>query len=66
MSDKLKGLRYILDNKMKDADSVFITGHNGPDFDSIGSCIGLYTLVTQLGKKAYIIVDDEPSNNSRH
>ena len=61
MSDKLRGLKYILDLKIKDADSVFIVGHNGPDFDSIGSCIGLYTLATKFGKKAYIIVDDEPS-----
>ena len=61
MSEKLKGLKYILDIKIKDADNVFIIGHNGPDFDSIGSCIGLYTLVSQMGKKAYIIVDDEPS-----
>lgn len=61
MVDKLRNYKSILDSRIKAADSVFIIGHNGPDFDAIGSAFGLYNLVELLRKPAYIIVDDEPS-----
>jgi c-di-AMP phosphodiesterase-like protein len=59
--DTIKGLKDKIEFDIKNSSNVFIVGHNSPDFDSIGSCIGLYVLATSLGKKAYIIVDDEES-----
>ena len=58
---ELKCLRDTLESEIKKSSNVFLVGHNSPDFDSIGSCIGLYTIAEQLGKKVYIIVDDEES-----
>lgn len=54
-------LKEQLDQRIRKCSNVFITGHNGPDFDAIGSSIGLLTYATAIGKKAYIIVDDEPT-----
>lgn len=57
----IRDLKLRLERTINASSKVFIIGHNFPDFDSIGSCIGLHTLALSLGKKAYIIVDDEPS-----
>ena len=57
----IRELKLKLEKEIKFSSKVFIVGHNGPDFDSIGSCIGLHVLATYLDKKAYIIVDDEDS-----
>lgn len=56
-----KNLKETIELEVKKSSNVFIVGHNSPDFDAIGSCIGLYWIVYSLGKKAYIIVDDDPS-----
>lgn len=53
-----KNLKETIELEVKKSSNVFIVGHNSPDFDSIGSAIGLYRIVYALGKKAYIIVDD--------
>lgn len=58
MSTNLKEFRLQLESELKKCSNVFIVGHNQPDFDSIGSAIGLYTLANHFGKEAYIIVDD--------
>ena len=61
MIESIKDLRSRLENKIKSSSNIFILGHNSPDFDAIGSSIGLFALAESLGKKAYIIVDDEES-----
>ena len=61
MISSVKDLHKRLSTEMKRSSNVFIVGHNSPDFDAIGSCIGLLTLAESLGKKAYIIVNDEES-----
>ena len=55
----VKQLKETIELEVKKSSNVFIVGHNSPDFDSIGSCIGLYSIVYNLGKKAYIVVDDD-------
>ena len=62
MSEMLKNLKAVLSEIIKDSSKIFIVGHNEPDFDSISSAIGLWTICQMLGRKAYIIVDDD--NNS--
>ena len=54
----VKKLREILESGIKNSSNVFIVGHNNPDFDSIGSSIGLARLVKEYNKDVYIIVDD--------
>ena len=58
MSNKLKMLRETLVKNITDASQVFIVGHNTPDYDAIGSALGVATLSKELNKKAYIIVND--------
>ena len=59
--NEIKQIKETLEDQISHCSNVFIVGHNSPDFDSIGSCIGLYQMAESLGKKGYIIVDDEPS-----
>ena len=54
----VKKLRDILELEIKNSSNVFVVGHNNPDFDSLGSCIGLARMVKEYGKDVYIIVDD--------
>lgn len=58
MDDKIKALTDNLVKHIEKASKVFITGHNNPDYDAIGSALGIGTLVDSLGKDAYIIVND--------
>lgn len=41
-----------------EADQVFIMGHQNPDMDSLGSCLGMLTLVNQRARKGYIVLDE--------
>ena len=61
MIEGIKELRSTLEDEIKKSSKVFIVGHNSPDFDAIGSAIGLSVFVESQGKKAFIIVDDEVS-----
>ena len=58
MSKEIKNIRELYEKTNKIDSKIFIIGHKEPDFDSIASAIGMQTLCTQLGKEAYIIVDD--------
>jgi len=46
-------LNSIKDRILK-AKRILITGHAGPDFDSAGSCLGLYEILKDLGKEVTI------------
>ena len=61
MLEDFKDLRIALEKKIKNCSSVFIVGHDGPDFDSFGAAIGLSAIARNFNKKAYIIIDDEPT-----
>lgn len=54
-----RNLKNTLETEIRRSSNVFIIGHNNPDFDSIGSAVGLYTLARNYRKKAYIIVNDD-------
>lgn len=55
---EIKSIKDLLEQISNTSNKVFIVGHNEPDFDSIGSAIGLQSLCTALGKEAYIIIND--------
>ena len=44
--------------ELKKSSSVFVMGHNEPDFDAIGSAFGLYVWAVQNDKNAYYNVND--------
>ena len=51
---KAQAFEELLESK----DKVLIMAHQRPDADAFGSAVGIYRLVTTLGKKAYIILND--------
>ena len=54
-------LRYKyqeLEDLLKSAGTVFCCGHKWQDADSFGANIAMYNFATALGKKAYIIFDE--------
>ena len=55
---EIKELKENLELEISKSSNVFIVGHNSPDFDSIGSAIGFAHIVKSLGKKAFIVVND--------
>ncbi len=54
-----KTFRTNFIKSIKSSDKVFIVGHNEPDFDAIGSAIGIRAIAKHFNKEAYIIVDDD-------
>jgi len=59
MSTELKIFRDSILNSIRSSNKVFIVGHNEPDFDAIGSAIGIHALAGSFDKEAYIIVNDD-------
>lgn len=51
-------LKKVLERLIDNSSNIFIVGHNEPDYDSIGSAIGLQVLCTYLNRKSYIVLDD--------
>lgn len=43
--------------------SVLIMGHSRPDYDSIGSCIGIAKLAAEYGKDRHIVISDTSDAN---
>ncbi len=56
--DTIKEFKDILESKINDSDEVFITPHNGPDFDAIGSAIGMNEICNNFKKESFIIVNE--------
>lgn len=52
---------YLL-TKISEADNLLIMGHKNPDFDSIGSCLGLAQLGLFAGVPTNIVIDLEHPN----
>ena len=62
----VRNMIYNLDNfktkfeeTITKSKNIFIIGHKNPDFDSIGSAIGIFKLCKILGKKSTIIVNED-------
>ena len=52
---KARVVAHALENLIKESKKVMIMGHNNPDMDSIGSCMGIYRLAKTLDTNAYIV-----------
>ena len=51
---KAQAFEELLQTKEK----VLIMAHKRPDADAFGSAIGIYRLVSTMGKKAYIVINE--------
>ncbi len=58
-SIKSRTIARILSSKICKSSNVLIMGHRNPDYDSIGSCVGIARLCMNLGVKSNIVVDKE-------
>lgn len=54
----IKDLKINLEQKILSSNKVVLVPHNGVDFDAIASSIGISQIVSKLGKKSVIVVDD--------
>ena len=61
----IKSFVEALVNSIGNSSKVFIVGHNSPDYDAIGSAMGLQALATSLGKEAYIVYDEDETLDSK-
>jgi len=48
-----------IEELIRSSDKVLITSHKNIDLDALGSVLGLYFVVNNLGKEAHIVIDDE-------
>lgn len=55
---KTRAFAVALKDFIKSSDKVIFMGHSGADYDSFGSAMGLQRAVRTLGKKPYIIHDN--------
>lgn len=54
-------IAHALVNLIYESSNVFIMGHNNPDADCLGAAVGLFSIIKQLNKEVYIIMDSESS-----
>ena len=59
MINNLDQFTISLEDIIKNSKNIYIIGHKNPDFDSIGSSIGVFKLCKFLGKKSTIIVNED-------
>ena len=64
MGDKIKDLKAIKEGILK-ARTIAISGHLNPDGDSIGSMLALGLALKSIGKKVYMLCQDEIPVNYR-
>lgn len=50
--------RRIINKLVKKSKNIFLMAHKDLDLDALGSCIGMYMLLTKRKKQCYIIIDD--------
>jgi hypothetical protein len=55
---KIRVLSKSLYTLVKDADKVYIMGHKDMDLDALGSALGLFEFVKQVGKKVQIVYEE--------
>ncbi|MBR3162607.1 MAG: DHH family phosphoesterase [Clostridia bacterium] len=56
---KARVVAHALEDLIKESKDVYIMGHANPDIDAMGSALGIYRIVKNLDKNAYIITSTE-------
>ena len=52
---------YALKELILECDRVLIMGHSNPDLDCFGAALGMFRIVTELKKPAFIVLGDDHS-----
>lgn len=58
MIKNIKELKSVVDNLVNSNDLVLISPHIKLDCDALASALSMYFIVKKIGKKAYIVIDD--------
>jgi c-di-AMP phosphodiesterase-like protein len=58
-------IAHALKDLINESSKVFIMGHKNSDIDCLGAAVGLNSVVKQLKKESYIVLD-EPTNSLKH
>ena len=59
---KARVIAHTLKDMILNAEDIFIMGHEGADYDSIGASLGMASAVKNLGKDPMIVVDHKNSS----
>jgi len=54
---KTRVIAHSLKNMILEAENVIIMGHEGADYDSLGSALGLASAIKKIGKVSFVIID---------
>ena len=49
-------------NEIKNAQNICVMAHENPDGDAIGSCLGMYDVLTNMGKNVEVLMKGVPEN----
>ncbi|MTV81446.1 DHH family phosphoesterase [Secundilactobacillus folii] len=52
-------ISQALQELMNQSDAIFVQGHQQPDMDSIGACLGIRRIAQMNQKKCYIVLDQD-------
>ena len=55
---KSRMISHAMRNLMEQCSDVFVMGHEAPDLDCMGASLGICACARQVGKKAYVVVDN--------
>ncbi len=56
---KTRIIANAINESVKQSDTVFVMGHRLADLDSVGAAAGVCSIMRQIGKKSYVVVDPE-------
>ena len=56
---KARIIANAINESVKTSDTVFVMGHRLADLDSVGSAVGVVSLMRQIGKKSFVVVEPE-------
>lgn len=52
-------ISHAFQELMHQADQIFVVGHNNPDMDSMGACLGIRRIAEMNDQKCWIVLDQE-------
>ncbi len=59
MAKNIKKFRKDLEQIISESKTIYILGHDEPDFDAIGSAIGIAKICQLLNKEPYIVIKED-------
>lgn len=61
---KARVLSNALADIVKESDKIIVMGHKNPDFDAIGSCIGILEFCKLNNRECYIVLNDSDKDET--